>query len=202
VTLQQRFARLAAAVVSRHPWLWALFRRRLVRAFDTLAPVWEEQRLRPTHLESVDAALDRIASAPARALDVGTGTGVAARAVAARWTTADVLGIDASSGMIREARARGGRERYEVAHAGAVPAPAAAFDLVTMLNAIPFFDEIARVTAPGGHVVVAYSRGASTPIWVPLDRVRHELERRGFLHVADIAAGEGRALLAVREPVS
>jgi hypothetical protein len=55
------------------------------------------------------------------------------------------------------------------------------------------------VTAPGGHVAVAYSLGASTPIYVPLDRVRTELERRGFVHVADFAAGAGLALLAQKQ---
>ncbi len=53
-----------------------------------------------------------------------------------------------------------------------------------MNNMIPFFDELARVTAPGGQVAVSYSRGASTPIWVPLERVQAELERRNFSHVA------------------
>jgi hypothetical protein len=33
---------------------------------------------------------------------------------------------------------------------------------------------------------------------VPLDRVRAELERRGFDHVGDYAAGDGVSLLATR----
>ena len=76
--------------------------------------------------------------------------------------------------------------------------PDGSFELVTQLNMIPFFDEIARVTAPRGYVAVAFSRGAQTPIWVPLDRVRTELERRGFSHVANFSAGAGVALLAQR----
>jgi hypothetical protein len=40
--------------------------------------------------------------------------------------------------------------------------------------------------------------GPNTPIWVPLERVRDELQRRGFLHVADFEAGGGLALLARR----
>jgi hypothetical protein len=40
--------------------------------------------------------------------------------------------------------------------------------------------------------------GPNTPIWVPLERVRDELQRRGFLHVADFEAGTGVALLARR----
>ena len=63
---------------------------------------------------------------------------------------------------------------------------------------IPFFDELARVTAAGGHVAIAYSMGPRTPIWVPLERFGLSLERRGFVHVADFAAGTGVALLARR----
>jgi hypothetical protein len=38
--------------------------------------------------------------------------------------------------------------------------------------------------------------GANTPIWVPLERVRAELERRGFEHVADFSVANGLSLLA------
>ena len=37
---------------------------------------------------------------------------------------------------------------------------------------IPFFAELARVTAPGGTVVVAHVSGASTPIWTPPETLR------------------------------
>ena len=47
--------------------------------------------------------------------------------------------------------------------------------------------------APSG---TCSSMGPKTPIWVPLERVRDELQRRGFLHVADFEAGTGVALLA------
>jgi ubiquinone/menaquinone biosynthesis C-methylase UbiE len=133
---------------------------------------------------------------------VATGTGAAARAAAARWPDAEVVGVDLSPGMVDEARARasGERERYDVADASALPFADGQFDLVVLLNAIPFFDELARVTARGGRVVVAFSRGAETPIWVPLDRVRAELERRGFGRFEEPAPG--RTLLAVKGIVS
>jgi hypothetical protein len=67
---------------------------------------------------------------------------------------------------------------------------------------IPFFDELARVTAPGGHLAIAFGMGERTPIYVPLDRVRAELERRGFTHVANFAEGGGTALLARRSALS
>ena len=64
---------------------------------------------------------------------------------------------------------------------------------------IPFFDELARVVAPGGSVVFAYSGGAGTPIYVPPERLRAELERRGFADFAEFKAGRGTSFLA-RKP--
>jgi ubiquinone/menaquinone biosynthesis C-methylase UbiE len=197
MTLEQRFARLVTTVVVRIPVLWRVFKRPLTRNFDRLAPEWDATRVSPDRLEPMVRALEAVPRPPSTVLDVGTGTGAVARLAAERWPGALVTGVDASSGMIEEARRLGG-ERYEVADAAALPFPDGSFDLVTLNNMIPFFDEVARVTAPGGHVAVAFALGPQTPIWVPLDRVRRELEARGFLHVADFAAGRGRSLLAER----
>jgi ubiquinone/menaquinone biosynthesis C-methylase UbiE len=201
VTLGQRFARFVTRVVVARPRLWRVLRRPMVRMFDSMAPEWEETRVSPQHRLPLEAALDAVTEPPARALDVGTGTGVGARVIAARYPTSSVVGVDASEPMILEARARAGsdRERYDLGDATALPYEDAAFELVTQLNMIPFFDELARVTAPGGHLAVAFSRGAGTPIWVPLDRVQSELEQRGFTHVANFSAGAGSALLARRD---
>ena len=196
MTSGQRFARLVTDVVVRAPFLWRLFRRPMTRNFDLLAPEWDATRVSPERLVVMTAALDAI-GAPARALDVGTGTGAVARLISERWPFADVTGVDVSPGMIEEAR-RLGTERYDVGDSSALPYDDAAFDLVTLNNMIPFFDELARVTAVGGYVAIAYSMGSKTPIWVPLDRVRAELGRRGFLHIADFEAGTGVALLARR----
>ncbi|HZT15103.1 MAG TPA: class I SAM-dependent methyltransferase [Gaiellaceae bacterium] len=203
-TAGQRFARLVTDAVVRRPRLWRLFRGPFRRMFDGLAPVWDSTRVSPAHLAPLEAAFERVPTPPGRILDVGTGSGAAARAAARRWPDAEVVGVDLSARMVEEARrnATSERERYEVADASALPFADGSFDLVAQLNAIPFFDELARVTAPGGRVVVAFSRGAATPIWVPLERVRQELARRGFDGFEEIAGGAGRALLAVRGRVS
>lgn len=198
----QRFARIVTDTVVRRPRLWVLFRGPFRRMFDGLAPQWDGTRVSPAHLEALEAALARVDSAPVHVLDLATGTGAAARAAAARWPEARVVGVDLSPVMIEEARSRATSEseRYHVADASSLPFRDGEFDLVTQLNGIPFFDELARVTARGGRVVVAYSRGASTPIWVPLDRVRAELARRGFGRFEE--PSPGRSLLAVRGVVS
>lgn len=196
MTVGQRFARFVTDVVVRAPFLWRLFRGPLTRSFDKLAPEWDATRVSRERLVAIIAALDAL-DAPTRALDVGTGTGAVARLLSERWPAAEVTGVDVSPGMIAEAR-RLGSERYDVGDASALPYEDAAFDLVTLNNMIPFFDELARVTAPGGYVAIAYSMGPNTPIWVPLERVRDELQRRSFLHVANFEAGGGVALLARR----
>jgi len=201
VTFGQRFARLVTTVVVRVPFLWRFFRRRLTRNFDRLAPEWDATRVSRERLAPMVAALESLPDPPARALDVGTGTGAVARLLAELWPEAEVVGVDASAGMIAEAR-RLGQERYEVADATALPFDDASFDLVTLNNMIPFFGELERVTKPGGVVAIAFSMGDRTPIWVPLRTVQAGLERRGFAHVADFSAGPGLALLARKDEVS
>jgi len=198
MTAGQWFARAATVVVVRSPRLWRLFRGRLSRSFDRLAPEWDTTRASPSRLDAIGAALDGLAESPRSVLDLGTGTGSVARLVASRWSDAEVTGVDMSAGMVAEARrlTTSGSVRYEVADSSALPFPDGAFDLVALNNMIPFFDEIARVTAPGGHVAIAYSRGPRTPIWVPLERVQKELEAREFTHFANFSVGEGVSLLA------
>jgi ubiquinone/menaquinone biosynthesis C-methylase UbiE len=198
MTAGQWYARLATTVVVRAPALWRLFRGGLTRGFDRLAPEWDTVRASPSRLDAIRAALDAVTDAPRSVLDLGTGTGSVARHVAGRWPDADVTGADVSPGMIAEARRATDPERvrYEIADASSLPFPDAAFELVTLNNMIPFFDELARVTAPGGSVAIAYSRGPQTPIWVPLDRIRPELQAREFTHFADFSVGDGVSLLA------
>jgi SAM-dependent methyltransferase len=198
MTAGQRFARLVTDVVVRVPFAWRLFRGPLTRSFDRLAPTWEG-RISDERLAPLKAALGGLAEPPATVLDLGTGTGRVARIVAEAWPQTKVVGADVSAGMIDEARRLGGNIHYDVADASRLPYEDGAFELVTLSNMIPFFDELARVTAPGGSVIVAYTMGDRTPIYVPFERVRAELERRGFTHVADFDAGTGTALLARKD---
>jgi SAM-dependent methyltransferase len=197
VTFGQRFARVTTDVVVRSPWLWRLFRGPLRRQFDRLAPSWEAMRA-PGFLAPVEAALEQLPSPPQRVLDVGTGTGAAARLVGDRFPEAEIIGVDLSERMLDEARRLTDSERitYRAADAEHLPFDAAAFDLVLLANMIPFFDELARVVRPQGRLVFAFSGGAGTPIYVPPARLRSELTRRGFAEFAELSAGRGTAFIA------
>lgn len=204
MTVGQRYARFVTTTVVRTPGLWRVFRGPMRRMFDRIAPEWEGTRTNPMRLSPALAAFGAVHDSPLRVLDVGTGTGAVARAAAANFPAAEVVGVDVSSEMIAEARRHAGseRERYDVGDASALAFDDASFDLVVLNNMIPFFDELARVTRPGGQVVVAFGIGPRTPIYVPLDRVRTELERRGFGEFQEFEAGQGESLLARRLAVS
>jgi SAM-dependent methyltransferase len=197
--LTRRYARLVTDAVTRWPPLWRLLRRPLRWRFDGLAPHWD--RLRTCGgLPSLAAALEQVREPPS-ALDLGTGTGEAAFLVARRFPAAEVTGLDLSPGMIEEARRKlpaelDGRVRFLVGDAARLPFADGSFELVTLANMIPFWDELARVVAPGGAAVFAFGAGPATPIYVSPERLRAALERRGFLQFAEFEVAPGTALLA------
>jgi ubiquinone/menaquinone biosynthesis C-methylase UbiE len=198
----QRFARLATDVTVRNPRLWPLLRPVMRAMFDRLATQWDAGR-EAAHLAAYEAGLAAV-EAPKRALDVGTGTGLGAFAIARRFPDAEVVGVDLAGDMVLEARRKApaelaGRVRFERADAARLPYPDRAFDLVALANMIPFFDELERVLTPDGALLIAFTWGSETPIFVPFERLRKELGARGFSQFAEFAAGQGTALLARRE---
>lgn len=197
MSLGRRFARLATDTVVRWPRLWPVFRPLIRLQFNRLAPVWEGMRLPDTSAPFL-AALERVDGSIGRALDVGTGTGHGAQEVARRFPDAEVVGVDVAPAMLEEARRAAPGVKFVEGDASALPFGEAEFDLVTHANMIPFLDETARVLRPGGWALYAYSSGPETPIYVSPERLRRELERRGFTDFAEITAGRGNAVLARR----
>lgn len=195
VAVGRRFARLATVAVVRRPRLWPFFRPFVRRQFDGLAATWDRDRSGDA-FAPLERALELLDVDVRRALDVGTGTGEVAVRVARRFPAADVLGVDLAPEMIEEARRKAPELRFEVADASRLPVDDASVDLVAAGNMIPFFDELGRVVAPGGYVVLSFSAGAETPIYVPPERLRAELGRRGFVAFEEVEAGRGTALVA------
>jgi ubiquinone/menaquinone biosynthesis C-methylase UbiE len=149
-------------------------------------------------LASYEAVLGGIPGPVERALDVGTGTGAGARAIRQRFPAAEVVGVDVARAMLAEARRLVPEVAFVEGDAASLPFDDESFDLVAHQNMIPFLDEVARVLRPGGWTLFAFSAGPQTPIWVEPDRLRTELERRGFTDFAEIAAGRGNAVVARR----
>jgi ubiquinone/menaquinone biosynthesis C-methylase UbiE len=200
VPLGRWFARFATHAAVRSPRLWRFVRPLMRKQFDALAPVWDSMRDELT-FAPYEAALDAVDPAPGKVLDLGTGTGAGAFTIARRFPGAEVVGADIADRMLEVARAKtppelARRVRFEHADASALPYADGSFELVAHANMIPFFDELARVLKPGGQTVFAFSGGAGTPIYVPAEKLRSELARRGFTDFADFSAGRGTALLA------
>ena len=119
----------------------------------------------------------------------------------AQATGRPVIGIDTSPAMLGQARGNvpdelRGRLEFQQADAAVLPFADGSFDLVAHANMIPFFDELARVLTRGGHVLFGFSSGPATPIYVSPERLKAELEVRGFTDFAELQAGRGNGLLA------
>ncbi|HEY3051365.1 MAG TPA: methyltransferase domain-containing protein [Gaiellaceae bacterium] len=202
--LGRKFARFTTNQVVRWPRAWPLFRMLTRAQFNRIAPMWDEMRSSEA-FASLDAALDSLDLSPKRVLDLGTGTGRAAFLVARRYPEAEVIGVDLAGEMLAEAGKLtppelADRVRFEEADAERLPYANGSFDLVTLANMIPFFEEVERVTAPGGAVVFSFSGGPQTPIYVPPEVLRARLSENGFADFADFAAGPGTALVARKRP--
>ena len=138
-----------------------------VRAmFDRIAKVYDRMNALMTagmHHRWRERAADLAEVEPGeRALDVATGTGDLAIALKRRvGPGGEVVGLDFSERMLEIARAKAPEVRFEAGNALELPYPDACFDAVTVGFGARNFDdlggglrELARVTRPGGRVVV------------------------------------------------
>jgi len=102
---------------------------------------------------------------PAVVLDLGTGTGHAARALRERWRGATLIAVDVAAGMLREAgRRQGWRRRFERVRAdsAALPLASGRIELVYSNLLLPWaldleaeLAEVRRVLAPRGYFTFA-----------------------------------------------
>ncbi len=141
----------------------ALERVAIARAFERASAVYDAHAvLAATAREEMLRRLELLAFRPAIALDLGAGTGHAARALKARWPSARVLALDLAPGMLREAaRRRSWRRRFELVQADAarLPFPTGSVDLVFSNLLLPWsvdldaqLLELRRVLTPRGYV--------------------------------------------------
>lgn len=189
--------------VAHAPWLWPLLRRPMAAYFDQRALGWDERTGAPgaDHLAPLALAVTKIDRRPERALDIGTGTGVAALFVAREFPHASIRGVDVSEEMIRQAKAKVGldpdaRVVFRVADSHDLPYEDGHFDLVTLLNMPPFFAEISRVLRHSGHVIVAASSAERTPFFTPDSVLERGFKRAGMTKVKAGRIGRGSYFVA------
>jgi demethylmenaquinone methyltransferase/2-methoxy-6-polyprenyl-1,4-benzoquinol methylase len=147
----------------------------LPRHYDRVAAVFsfgQDPRWRRAMVEAVQARPDD------RVLDVATGTGLVAQALARRYGCT-VVGLDQSEAMLDGARARIARdpelgERISLVsgQAESLPFPDQAFDHLTFTYLLRYVDdpaatlrELARVVRPGGRVASLEFAVPPSPVW-------------------------------------
>jgi malonyl-CoA O-methyltransferase len=164
-----------------------------------------QARLRQQMIER----LEWIAFTPEVVVDLGCGTGHAARALGVRWPQSRVIAIDSAPAMLAEAARQDGSGRCEYlgADALALPLPDASVDLVFSNVLLPWCDDpdavfadVARVLRPRGLFTFS-TFGPDTLIelreaWRAADDATHVIP---FTDMHDIGDGLVRAGLV--EPV-
>jgi ubiquinone/menaquinone biosynthesis C-methylase UbiE len=138
---------------------------------------------------------------PERVLQVACGDGEAALFLAREFPTARVRGIDADAEVVAAATGRvgldpEGRVAFKVGGPRRVPYPEDHFDLVAAVDARPSPGEVARVLRPGGHLILAATRGSATGRGVSGRLLARRLRARGFAEVTADDAGDGSFVVA------
>ncbi len=134
-------------------------------------------RSRPSYPEALVDWLGGVTGVmpPARVADLGCGTGIASRLLAARGYR--VTGIEPNAAMLARARGEGGGPVWQAGEAAATGLEAASVDLVTAAQAFHWFDvpaalrEIARILRPGGWACAFWNIRATTPFLLEYSRL-------------------------------
>jgi ubiquinone/menaquinone biosynthesis C-methylase UbiE len=133
---------------------------------------------------------------PERVLQVACGDGDGALFLAREFPVARVRGIDADVDQVSVASRRvgldpEGRVAFKVGGPRRIPYPDGHFDLVAVLDARPKAAELARVLRPGGHLILAATRGESIDGGLRGRFLERGLRSRGFEEIAAERAGNG-----------
>ena len=139
-----------------------------VECFGRWAPHYERSPLQRFFLTPIQTAtiaeIGREVAEPKAILDIGCGTGVLLRRLASIYPQAQLVGVDAAAGMIRQAQVAlppGSSLRFLEARAEELPFPDGSFDLVVSTMSFHHWQdqrrglaEVRRVLVPSGVFVL------------------------------------------------
>jgi ubiquinone/menaquinone biosynthesis C-methylase UbiE len=140
---------------------------------------------------------------PERVLAIAADGGEAALFLAREFPAARVRGVDSSAARVRAATERvgldpEGRVAFKQGRASALPFPDGFFDLVAQLDGRPAAAELARVLAPGGHLVLVRTRPARTLLGLGGNLPRRGLARHGIELLEQSDGNDGSFAVARR----
>lgn len=158
-----RYSRSPCRVAEIGPWRTSTSELIASPLLSSFAESYDRYRPRPP--QALLELLMRLAEAerPALVVDVGTGTGLSARAWAGRADR--IVGIEPDEAMRAVAEARGGEVEYIAASSDATGLPDACADIVTCSQSLHWmepertFAEVARILRRGG-IFAAYDYDA------------------------------------------
>ncbi|QCF26604.1 methyltransferase domain-containing protein [Hydrocarboniclastica marina] len=194
--------------------VWSPHKARVAADFGAAAPRYN--RVARLQKIVIELLLKRLQPVAGHVLDLGCGTGLALKDLAAACPQADVVAMDLAEGMVRHARAdlTEGHERslyhWLAGDAEALPLADGSLDLVFSSLAIQWcenlasvFQEQARVLKPGGQLLASTlvdgTLGELSWAWQQVDPGRAHVNR--FLSESDLKAEVRRVFGSARVDV-
>lgn len=186
--------------------------RQVRRAFARAATTYEQHDVLQREVEArLFDSLDYYEGKPERVLDIGCGTARGTARLRKRWREAQVIALDVSQPMLRQARRHAGWLKpfaRVCANGLALPFPDHSMDVVYSNLALQWCDtprelfrECVRVLKPGGFLV-ASSLGPDTlhelrSAWAAVDATQAHVGR--FLDLHDL--GDAALAAGLKDPV-
>lgn len=180
--------------------------------FDAIAPAYDFMN------RAMTFGLDRLwlkalvdvvrASRPHDIIDMATGTGDVALALARKLPDAKVVGLDLSEGMLAKARQKAGGDKVTFRQADCIHTglPDACADAITIAYGVrnyadiaAGYREMARLLRPGGSVAVLELSTPTSPLTLPIYRL---YTRTLIPAVGRLISGDSRAYSYLPESIA